>query len=134
MKKLAIILSHPIQYYAPWFQALNADPEIQLRVFYLWNFGVAASGVAASVDRDFGQTIEWDVPMLDGYDYEWVTNTSNQPGTHHIRGLQNPTLIAQVQAYQPDVVLLMNYNYASIYHSSGIGETVRCYSGVIPIA
>jgi glycosyltransferase involved in cell wall biosynthesis len=120
MKKLAIILSHPIQYYAPWFRSLNADPEIQLRVFYLWNFGVAASGVAASgvaasVDRDFGQTIEWDVPMLDGYDYEWVANTSDQPGTHHIRGLQNPTLIAQVRAYQPDAVLLMNYNYASIY-------------------
>jgi glycosyltransferase involved in cell wall biosynthesis len=111
MKKLAIILSHPIQYYAPWFRSLHADPEIQLRVFYLWNFGVTAS-----VDRDFGQTIEWDVPMLDGYDYEWVANTSDQPGTHHIRGLQNPSLIAQVQAYQPDAVLLMNYNYASIYH------------------
>jgi glycosyltransferase involved in cell wall biosynthesis len=111
MKKLAIILSHPIQYYAPWFRSLNADPEIQLRVFYLWNFGVTAS-----VDRDFDQTIEWDIPMLDGYDYEWVANTSDQPGTHHIRGLQNPTLIGQVQAYQPDAVLMMNYNYASIYH------------------
>jgi glycosyltransferase involved in cell wall biosynthesis len=111
MKKLAIILSHPIQYYVPWFRSLNADSEIQLRVFYLWDFGVTAS-----IDRDFGQTIEWDVPMLDGYDYEWVANTSNQPGTHHIRGLQNPTLITQVQAYQPDAVLLMNYNYASIYN------------------
>jgi glycosyltransferase involved in cell wall biosynthesis len=111
MRKLAVIISHPIQYYAPWFRSLNADPEIQLRVFYLWDFGVTAS-----VDRDFGQVIEWDVPLLDGYDYEWVANTSNQPGTHHIRGLQNPTLIAQVKAYQPDAVLLMNYNYASIYH------------------
>jgi glycosyltransferase involved in cell wall biosynthesis len=111
MKKLAIILSHPIQYYAPWFRSLHTDPEIQLRVFYLWNFGVTAS-----VDRDFGQTIAWDVPLLDGYDYEWVENTSDQPGTHHIWGLQNPTLIAQVRTYQPDAVLLMNYNYASIYN------------------
>jgi len=29
--------------------------------------------------------------------------------------LQNPTLMHQVKAFQPDAVLLMNYNYASLY-------------------
>jgi glycosyltransferase involved in cell wall biosynthesis len=110
MKKLAIILSHPIQYYAPWFRSLSRDPELQLRVFYLWDFGVTET-----IDRDFGQSIQWDIPLLEGYDSEFVANTSRQPGTHHIGGLQNPTLIEQVRAYQPDAVLLMNYNYVSIY-------------------
>ncbi|MBE9031026.1 glycosyltransferase family 4 protein [filamentous cyanobacterium LEGE 11480] len=110
MKKLAVILSHPIQYYAPWFRYLTADPAIQLRVFYLWNFGVAES-----LDRGFGQKIQWDIPLLDGYDHEFVPNVSKQPGTHHIWGLQNPSLMQQVRAYQPDAVLMMNYNYASIY-------------------
>ncbi|OUC12148.1 MAG: glycosyl transferase [Alkalinema sp. CACIAM 70d] len=111
MKKLAIVLSHPIQYYAPWFRHLHADPEIQLKVFYLWNFGVSEV-----IDRGFGQKIQWDIPLLEGYDHEFVANTSSNPGTHHIWGLKNPTLIPQIRAYEPDTVLLMNYNYASLYH------------------
>lgn len=110
MKKLAIVLSHPIQYYAPWFRYLSQDASLNVRVFYLWNFGVTAE-----FDRGFGQTIQWDIPLLEGYEYEFVPNKSRQPGTHHIWGLQNPSLINQVRAFQPDAVMMMNYNYASIY-------------------
>jgi glycosyltransferase involved in cell wall biosynthesis len=110
MKKLAIITSHPIQYYAPWFRAIASTTDIAVKVFYLWNFGVTKQ-----VDAGFKQAFEWDIPLLDGYDFEFVPNVSAQPGTHHFWGLQNPSLVSQVQAYAPDAVLLMNYNYASLY-------------------
>src|SRR5436309_5480774 len=55
-KKLAIITSHPIQYYAPWFRALAKDPELLVRVFYLWDFGVTQQ-----VDAGFQRAIQWDV-------------------------------------------------------------------------
>jgi glycosyltransferase involved in cell wall biosynthesis len=110
MKKLAIITSHPIQYYAPWFRYLACQCDYQIRVFYLWDFGITAQP-----DRDFQQSIQWDIPLLSGYDFEFVGNVSQQPGTHHFWGLQNPTLLSQVNAYSPDAVLLMNYNYASLY-------------------
>ncbi|OKH56222.1 glycosyl transferase [Calothrix sp. HK-06] len=110
MKKLAIITSHPIQYYAPWFRHLAENKDLHIKVFYLWNFGVSQQ-----LDTDFKQVIQWDIPLLDGYDYEFVTNTSYDAGTHHFWGLQNPSLIRQVSSYNPDAVLLMIYNYASIY-------------------
>lgn len=110
MLRLAIVTSHPIQYYAPWFRHLTAATGLALRVFYLWDFGITAQA-----DRQFNQAIQWDIPLLEGYDYEFVPNTSRQPGTSHFGGLQNPTLTAQVRAFQPDAVLLMNYNYASLY-------------------
>lgn len=110
MLRLAIVTSHPIQYYAPWFRHLTATTDLTLRVFYLWDFGITAQA-----DRQFNQAIQWDIPLLEGYDYEFVPNTSRQPGTSHFWGLQNPTLTAQVKAFQPDAVLLMNYNYASVY-------------------
>lgn len=109
MKKLAIITSHPIQYYAPWFRYL-ASGDRAIRVFYLWDFGVTQQR-----DAGFQQAIQWDVPLLEGYDSEFVPNTSPDPGTHHFWGLQNPSLVTQVQSFQPDAVLLMNYNYASLY-------------------
>jgi glycosyltransferase involved in cell wall biosynthesis len=110
MQKLAIITSHPIQYYAPWFRYLVSTENLEIKVFYLWNFGVTQQ-----VDQGFKQVVQWDIPLLEGYDYTFVPNTSSNPGTHHFWGLQNPTLLSQVQSYHPDAVLLMNYNYASFY-------------------
>ncbi|MEL6457000.1 MAG: glycosyltransferase family 4 protein [Cyanobacteria bacterium J06621_15] len=110
MKKLAIITSHPIQYYAPWFRFLNNTNNLTIKVFYLWDFGVTKQ-----VDEGFKQALVWDIPLLDGYDYEFVPNVSSNPGTHHFWGLQNPSLVSRVKEYNPDAVLLMNYNYASLY-------------------
>lgn len=111
MQKLAIITSHPIQYYAPWFRYLRIKANFVLKVFYLWDFGITEQ-----VDSGFLQTICWDIPLLAGYDYEFVPNVSANPGTHHFWGLQNPTLLERVTNYQPDAVLLLSYNYASLYN------------------
>ncbi|WP_017296658.1 glycosyltransferase family 4 protein [Nodosilinea nodulosa] len=110
MLRLAIVTSHPIQYYAPWFRHLTTAADLTLRVFYLWDFGITAQA-----DRQFNQAIQWDIPLLEGYDYDFVPNISRRPGTSHFWGLQNPTLMAQVKAFQPDAVLMMNYNYVSLY-------------------
>src|SRR5690606_10260331 len=79
--RLAVVVSHPIQYYAPWFHWL-ADQGWTLRVFYLWDFGVAQRQ-----DRGFGRAVVWDVDLLSGYEHEFVPNISRAPGTHHLRGL-----------------------------------------------
>lgn len=110
MKKLAIITSHPIQYNAPWFRHLAAQPGIDLKVFYLWDFGVTSR-----VDPGFEQAVTWDIPLLDGYAYELVPNVSCDPGTHHVLGLQNPELTARVRKFDPAAVLMMTYNYASTH-------------------
>ena len=111
MKKLAIITSHPIQYYAPWFRYLANKNSLSIKVFYLWSFGVTNQ-----VDTEFKQALQWDIPLLDGYEYEFVNNVSSNPGTHHFWGFRNPSLIERVKSYKSDAVLLMLYNYASIYN------------------
>jgi len=109
LPKLAIVATHPIQYYAPWFAHLAQQARLAVKVFYLWNFGVAAH-----VDKGFMAPVRWDVPLLDGYEHEFVENRSSRPGTDHYSGLWNPSLARQVRAYAPDAVLLTAYNYASI--------------------
>lgn len=108
--KLAVVSTHPIQYYAPWFKRLAAEPGLSLRVFYLWDFGVTEK-----VDRGFGRPLKWDISLLDGYEHEFVPNTSRRPGTHHFRGMRNPDLVGRVRRYDPVAVLLLGYNYASLY-------------------
>ena len=106
--RLAIVATHPIQYYAPWFQRVAAEPGIDAKVFYLWNFGVTDQH-----DHGFGRTIRWDLPLLEGYPSEFVDNTSRDPGTHHFSGLKNPALPARLRAFQPDAVLVYGYNFAT---------------------
>lgn len=104
--RLAIVLSHPTQYYSPWFRWLRAHTALEFRVFYLWDFGVTAQH-----DAQFRTTFKWDVDLLSGYDSEFVPNTARHAGTDHFSGLRNPTLTARLDAWQPDAVLLFGYKW-----------------------
>lgn len=107
--RLAVVLSHPTQYYSPWFRWLHTHvPELYLQVFYLWDFGLVSTH-----DPGFQQELSWDLPLLEGYRRTLVRNRSSDPGTHHFNGLDNPDLVPQLLLWQPDVILLFGYTYSS---------------------
>jgi len=108
LPRVAVVLSHPTQYYAPWFRRIAERGELDLVVFYLWDFGVQAR-----YDRDFGQVLKWDIPLLDGYRSEFIANRSADPGTHHLRGLDNPGLVDRLAAERPDAIVMFGYTYIS---------------------
>lgn len=108
-QRLAIVVSHPTQYYSPWFRWMAAHADaIHLRVFYLWN-----AGVNPTHDPQFGTTFAWDVDLLSGYDHEFVPNTSRTPGSDRFSGLRNPELLSRLAVWRPDAVLLFGYNYVT---------------------
>ncbi len=104
--RLAIVISHPTQYYSPWFTWLATHTPVELRVFYLWDFGVRAQ-----TDRQFGAAFAWDRDLLAGHAHEFVPNRARDPGTHHFNGLDNPGLPARLRAWSPEAVLVFGYNY-----------------------
>jgi glycosyltransferase involved in cell wall biosynthesis len=106
--RLAVIATHPIQYYAPWFAHLTLHLRAQIEVFYLWDFGVAARH-----DPGFGRTVQWDIDLLSGYAHRFVPNEAGEPGTHHFFGLRNRSLAHEVAAWKPDAVLFFGYRYWS---------------------
>jgi glycosyltransferase involved in cell wall biosynthesis len=141
--RLAFIVSHPIQYYVPIYRDLakrirqaderpkdeeadggnvaspkwesgKVEPLSALKVFYTWRDAGPAR------DEKFGKEFAWDIPLMEGYDFEVVPNTSPDPGTHHRRGLVNPDLVERVKAWKPDVVHITGYNYVS--HGQAIKE------------
>jgi glycosyltransferase involved in cell wall biosynthesis len=131
--RLAFIVSHPIQYYVPIYRDLakrarnqetgdtrqetaedDAAEVTALKVFYTWR------DAGPALDEKFGKEFAWDIPLMEGYDFEVVPNTSPDPGTHHRKGLINPDLVARVRAWQPDAVHITGYNYVS--HGQAIKE------------
>jgi glycosyltransferase involved in cell wall biosynthesis len=122
MKKLAIVITHPIQYYAPVFKLLHERQKINIRVFYTWG-----EGGAQKFDPGFGKNISWDLPLLEGYPYEWVKNVSTDPGSHHSKGIDNPDLINQINTWQPDTLLAYGWFYKS--HR----KALKYFKGRIPV-
>jgi glycosyltransferase involved in cell wall biosynthesis len=108
MKKLAIITTHPIQYYAPVFALMHQRGNINIKVFYTWG-----ESVANKYDPGFNKKIEWDIPLLEGYPYEWVKNTSKEPGSHHFNGAINPDLIRRILVFKPDAILVFGWAWQS---------------------
>src|SRR5271156_476126 len=79
--RLPVTVPHPIQYFVPLYERLARRDDIELKVFFTWH-----AGERAIRDRGFAQDIHWDIPLTCGYSHEMVTNTSNDPGTHHFFG------------------------------------------------
>lgn len=61
-KRLAIVCTHPIQYYVPFFQELSR--MISVKVFF-----TQIQSNKKRYDPGFKKRIEWNLPMLDGYNY-----------------------------------------------------------------
>ena len=109
MKKLAIIITHPIQYYTPFFKLLHERKKIAIKVFYTW--GTDALG--HKYDPGFGKMVEWDIPLLSGYEYEFIENTSIDQGSHHFKGIINPALVKKINEYDPDALLVYGWSFRS---------------------
>lgn len=121
MKKyrLAILASHPIQYQAPFYKELAKYSEIDLKVFYCSDLGLRSYK-----DKEFGKEIKWDIPLLDGYDSEFLQNISPIPDLSTFFGLINPGIITKLRREKYDAVLVHGWavltnlfiSISSFYH------------------
>jgi glycosyltransferase involved in cell wall biosynthesis len=107
MKKLAIVVTHPIQYYVPVFQQLSK--LLTLKVFY-----TEGEQAINKYDQGFKQHIDWDIPLLSGYEFEFLKNVAPYPGSGHFLGIINTTAIQTIQQFQPTALLI--YGWANASH------------------
>lgn len=122
MKKLAVIITHPIQYYAPVFRLLAQRQRVRIKVFYTW-----PQASQARYDPGFKRAIQWDIPLLEGYEYAFIKNDSFLAGSNSFLGAVNNLLLTQVALWQPQALLVVGW---SIY--SHLKAMVH-FKGKIPV-
>jgi len=97
--RLAWLATHPIQYQAPLLRAIAQCPDIDLTALFFSDFSTRGF-----VDPGFGRAIEWDTPLLQGYQYEFLPGTGSE-----IKG---------IKAFQPRVgglaKRLTRHNYDAV--------------------
>lgn len=65
--RLAYLVSHPIQYQAPLLRRIALEEDIDLTVFFGSDFSVRGYK-----DEGFGVGVKWDVPLVEGYQHEFL--------------------------------------------------------------
>ena len=109
--KVLLVSAHPVQYSAPRYRLMARDPRFDVQVAYC-----SLQGAEAGVDPEFGVSVQWDVPLLDGYPWVHIPNKSRHPALDRFWGLVNPGLWKLVRQGQFDaVVLYTGYAYASFW-------------------
>lgn len=101
--RLAILVSHPIQHFAPWHAEAAKRPALRLKVFFYSDWGI--SGLT---DPEFGKALKWDVPLLEGYEHEFLP-VAEEVDIINDRRLDNPTVGEHLTAFAPDVVKVFGY-------------------------
>jgi glycosyltransferase involved in cell wall biosynthesis len=109
--RIAIVVSHPIQYYAPWYRALASTPGVVLKVFFCRNWGASTY-----YDRDFNTDVQWDIPLLDGYQFEFL-ETANEARAYTFFAVDNPGVSAALKRYRPDIALIHGYAHRTMWRT-----------------
>jgi glycosyltransferase involved in cell wall biosynthesis len=104
--RLTVVLTHPIQYYAPWFRHLeHRAPNIALTVVHATEPTPEQQGVG------FDRTVQWDVPLTEGY--RSTTVRPPRPGDRvdsaSFNGLDVREIGRAIADTRPDVVLITGW-------------------------
>lgn len=124
------MVSHPIQYQAPLLQKISQETDIDLTVFYCSDLSVRGYH-----DEGFGQAVQWDVPLLDGYRYEFLPAIGNPARLSFWLPL-NYGLAKRLKAGQFDALWIHGWAYwshlwaVSIAKKLGIKVLMRGESGL----
>jgi glycosyltransferase involved in cell wall biosynthesis len=96
--RVLAIATHPAQYQAPLFRRMAARADLDLHVAYC-----TLRGAEAAHDPEFGATVKWDIPLLDGYAWALVPNSGS--GAESFFGLRNSGLWKMIREGHFDAVL-----------------------------
>jgi len=107
--RVLAVAERPTQYQAPLFRRMAARKDLDLRVAYC-----TLRGAKPAHDPEFGTSVQWDVPLLDGYCWTHVPNHGS--GSEAFWGLSNPDLWRIVREGHFDAVLCYaSYRRASFW-------------------
>lgn len=100
--KLGVFSTHPIQYQVPLWRWLSTNSDLDLQVFYF-----SDQGVSNKVDPGFNHVVIWDLPLLDGYQYKFLSKRPIQESNFF--RIASIDRFLSGQAF--DVILLHGYTH-----------------------
>ena len=104
--RLAIVASHPVQYYAPLFRELARRMEVSV-------FFAHRASAEDQARAGFGVGFEWDVDLLSGYDHRFLRNVARRPGLEQFGDCDTPEVGQKLREGRFDAVLICGWRLKS---------------------
>ena len=106
--RIAVVNSHPIQYFGPLYARLNQSPHLDITALYLSDFSLRND-----VDAGFGQKVAWDIDTLDGYRSVFIAPGYDRRRPGGFWSMVAPQIWREVTSGRYDYLWLHGHNYAA---------------------
>lgn len=106
--RVAVLNSHPIQYFAPLYAYLNRTESLQLTALYLSDFSVRGSK-----DRGFGVNVKWDIDLLTGYPYQFIGRRAVKRELGGFASIVAPEIWSVIRRAKYDALVVHGYAIAA---------------------
>jgi len=111
-RRLAILVTHPVQYHGCWFRGLALNPEIDLEVLFCQRATPRDQAGAG-----FGVEFDWDSDLLEGYKYRFLQNVARRPRINAFAALDTPELKEIIEQERYDAVVVNGWHYKSAWQA-----------------
>jgi glycosyltransferase involved in cell wall biosynthesis len=101
---LAVIETHPVQYHAPVYRALQQHHGVPVTVIYGADFSVAGYR-----DREFGASFMWDTDLLSGYSSVFLSRVATG-GAASFEAVSTAGVRRALAEVRPSAVMIVGYS------------------------
>ncbi|MBO9711492.1 glycosyltransferase family 4 protein [Sphingomonas sp.] len=106
--RIAVLNTHPIQYFAPLYAYLNRAEDLDVTALYLSDFSLRGAR-----DPGFGQTVTWDIDLLEGYTSRFVGSRWRTAEPSGFSSMVAPELWREISRDRYDAVWVHGHGYAA---------------------
>ncbi len=106
MKRITFLYTHPIQYFAPLLKKISTENFCKMRALFCYD---TTKGYQ---DKEFGQKIKWDVPLLEGYDYQFLPRTFPKLQSPFLKYF-NLSIVSALSKKNTDIIAIHGWGYGT---------------------
>lgn len=125
--RIAWLATHPIQYQVPLLRAIANSAQFELRALFFSDFSARQYH-----DKEFGQAIAWDAPLLEGFDHVVLHEAKDPQEAFSFTRPRVPQLAQWLTRAHFDVVVIQGWNHhgylyaAWLARRAGLKVILRC--------
>ncbi len=106
MLRVGHFVTHPIQYFSPLYRELAERVDVHLTVLFGSSFGTEPS-----FDPGLGSKIQFDVPLLDGFTFEYLENVGDGKPSASYSSFDCPNIGEFLEKERFDVLWMHGWGY-----------------------